>query len=210
MPSIILDEILQHFICPCSRVNYIIIFSFRSVYQILTQLESDTNWTNQIEEMPSEKSKKIKKMKDEFLELDFDGDGSISINELERVVHSLRIKLKLKESDIREFLQEIDRDGNGNVDLKEYFKYMKGKIGTPLHSNLLYRILFQLSLIRKDFHKFDIDGSGYITKNELLKVVNLRTNCQLSEEEIDHVFEDTDLNHDGKIDYEEFVILMTK
>ena len=160
--------------------------------------------------MPSEKSKKIKKMKEEFLELDFDGDGVISINELERVVHSLRIKLKLKESDIREFLQEIDRDGNGNVDLKEYFKYMRGNVGTPLHSNLLYRVLFQLSLIRKDFHSFDIDGSGYITKNELIEVVNLRTNCTLSEEEIDHVFEDTDLNHDGKIDYEEFVILMTK
>ena len=161
-------------------------------------------------EMPSEKSKKIKRMKEEFLELDFDGNGLISINELERVVHSLRIKLKLTECEIREFLHEIDRDGDGNIDLKEYFKYMRGNIGTPLHSNLLYRVLFQLSLIRKDFHKFDVDGSGFITKDELLEVVNLRTNCQLSEEEIDHVFEDTDLNNDGKIDYEEFVILMTK
>ena len=160
--------------------------------------------------MPSEKAKKIKRMKEEFLELDFDGNGLISINELERVVHSLRIKLKLTECEIREFLHEIDRDGDGNIDLKEYFKYMRGNIGTPLHSNLLYRVLFQLSLIRKDFHKFDVDGSGFITKDELLEVVNLRTNCQLSEEEIDHVFEDTDLNNDGKIDYEEFVILITK
>ena len=101
-------------------------------------------------------------MKEEFMELDFDGNGLISINELERVVHSLRIKLKLTECEIREFLHEIDRDGDGNIDLKEYFKYMRGNIGTPLHSNLLYRVLFQLSLIRKDFHKFDVDGSLFL------------------------------------------------
>ena len=52
-------------------------------------------------------------MKQEFLELDFDGDGSVSTKEIEKVLHSLRIKLKLNEGDIRKLLQEIDKDGNG-------------------------------------------------------------------------------------------------
>lgn len=160
--------------------------------------------------MTSEKSRKIKKMKKEFLELDFDGDGSISTKELERVLHSLRIKLKFTESDIQTLLHEIDKDGNGSVDVREYYKYMRGKIDTPLHSNNLYRALFQLSKIRKEFQEFDEDGSGFITVNELLHVVNSRTGHQFTDEEADHLFQDTDLNNDGKIDYEEFVILMTQ
>ena len=159
--------------------------------------------------MGSKKSQLIKKMKEEFLELDFDGDGSISIDEIKSVLHSLRIKLKLTEGDIQELIHEIDKDGNVYVDLKEYTKYMRRK-GTHLNSNILYRALFKLSLIRKEFDKFDIDGSGYITKDELLYVVNSRKGAKISPEEAENLFENTDLNKDGKIDYEEFVILMTQ
>ena len=144
------------------------------------------------------------------MELDFDGDGTVSTHELERVLYSLRIKLKLNEGDIKRLIKEIDKDGNGNVDLKEYRKYMNGNTATPLHLNLLYRALFQLSLIRKEFQKFDIDDSGYITKNELLQVVMSRTGAHFSDDELDDIFNESDLNSDGKIDYEEFVVLMTK
>ena len=73
-------------------------------------------------------------MKREFLELDFDGDGTISIDEIERVLHTLRIKLKINELDIQHLLHDIDKDKNGSVDLKEYYRYMKGRDGT-IHSN---------------------------------------------------------------------------
>ena len=165
--------------------------------------------------MTKNKRRTINKMKEEFLELDFDGDGSVSTHELERVLYSLRIKLKLNDGDIKRLIKEIDKDGNGDVDLKEYRKYMKGNTAslqgnTPLHMNLLYRALFQLSLIRKEFQKFDIDESGYITKDELLQVVMSRTGDHFSDDELEDIFKETDLNSDGKIDYEEFVILMTK
>ena len=161
--------------------------------------------------MSTNKSKVIKKMKQEFLQLDFDGDGSVSTKEIERVLHSLRIKLKLNEGDIQKLLQEIDKDGNGDVDVREYYKYMKGGIGAPsLRSNVLYRALFQLSKIRKEFQKFDVDNSGYMTVDELMQVVTARTEHRLSDEETEHLFQDADLNDDGKIDYEEFVVFMTK
>ena len=152
----------------------------------------------------------IEKMKKEFLELDFDGDGTISTEEIERVLHTMRIKLKINELDIKHLLQDIDKDKNGSVDLKEYYRYMKGKNGTIMKTNLLYRALFQLSLIRKEFQRFDVDGSGYITRDEVLEVLSVRTGTQISDDEATLIFQDADQNQDGKIDYEEFVILMTK
>ena len=160
--------------------------------------------------MKGKRERLIEKMKREFLELDFDGDGTISIDEIERVLHTLRIKLKINELDIQHLLNDIDKDKNGSVDLKEYYRYMKGRDGTILKTNLLYRALFQLSLIRKEFHRFDVDGSGYITRDEVLEVLSERTGAQISEEEAAYIFQDADQNQDGKIDYEEFVILMTK
>ena len=112
--------------------------------------------------------------------------------------------------DIQHLLHDIDKDKNGSVDLKEYYRYMKGRNGTIVKTNLLYRALFQLSLIRKEFHRFDVDGSGYITRDEVLEVLSERTGAQISEEEAAYIFQDADQNQDGKIDYEEFVILMTK
>ena len=79
-----------------------------------------------------------------------------------------------------------------------------------MRSNVLYRALFQLSLIRKEFQKFDVDNSGYITVDELMQVVSDRTGHRLSDQETEHLFQDADLNDDGKIDYEEFVVFMTK
>ena len=152
----------------------------------------------------------IEKMKKEFLELDFDGDGTISTEEIERVLHTMRIKLKINELDIKHLLQDIDKDKNGSVDLKEYYRYMKGRNGTIMKTNLLYRALFQLSLIRKEFQRFDVDGSGYITRDEVLEVLSDRMGAQISDDEATLIFQDADQNQDGKIDYEEFVILMTK
>ena len=118
--------------------------------------ETDSNAINNASKMTKEVKRKaknerlIEKMKKEFLELDFDGDGTISTEEIERVLHTMRIKLKINELDIKHLLQDIDKDKNGSVDLKEYYRYMKGRNGTIMKTNLLYRALFQLSLIRKE------------------------------------------------------------
>ena len=66
------------------------------------------------------------------------------------------------------------------------------------------------SKIRQEFLRFDEDGSGFITQDELLQVVQTRSKVDVSEEQIAQMLKDSDENSDGKINYEEFVILMTK
>ena len=148
----------------------------------------------------------ITKMKSEFLALDADGDGTITVKELENVLRSMRGKLKASDADIKRAIKEIDKDGDGTIDLEEYLKSRRNKT----NMDLIHRALVQRSRVRKEFERFDADGSGYITKEELLALVQARAAVTITSEQIDKMMLDSDENHDGKINYEEFVLIMTK
>ena len=150
--------------------------------------------------------KQLQKVKQEFLLLDRDGDGTISVDELGNALRSMRGKLKASEADIKRTLKEIDRDGDGTIDLKEYMSSRKNKT----NQDLVHRALIQRLKIRKEFERFDEDKSGYITKEELMQVIQARAAITVTEEQINRMMQDSDDNNDGKIDYEEFVLIMTK
>ncbi|CAI9151080.1 unnamed protein product [Rangifer tarandus platyrhynchus] len=66
------------------------------------------------------------------------------------------------------------------------------------------------SLFDKDeaFRVFDKDGSGYISAAELSHVM---TNLgeKLTDEEVDEMIREADIDGDGQVNYEEFVQMMT-
>ena len=64
--------------------------------------------------------------------------------------------------------------------------------------------------IRKEFERFDKDNSGFITKEELMEVIQARAAVTISPKQIDQMMIDSDENNDGLINYEEFIFLMTK
>ena len=149
---------------------------------------------------------KITQYRNEFLLLDTDGDGSVSTRELADVLRTMRVKFKLTEGDIRKIIKEIDVDGNGSISVDEYMNNMKDKT----NKDAIHRALIQRSSIRKEFHKYDADGSGYITKDELKQVLKKKSKIDFSEYQIQELLEDADMDDNGKIDYEEFVVMMTK
>ena len=138
--------------------------------------------------------------------LDIDGDGTITVNELETVLRSMRGKLRASESDIKRALKDLDRDGDGIIHVKEYLKSRKNKNT----SDIVHRALVHRSKIRKEFERIDEDKSGYITKDELLQVIQATSAVTVTSEQIDKTMEEFDDNKDGKINYEEFVLLMTR
>ena len=104
--------------------------------------------------MPLEKpltKGQIEAMKNEFMELDVDGDGTISIEELGKILRSQRTQLKVPESEIKRVLREIDQDGDGTINLKEYYLNRINKS----NKHLIYRALVKRSTARKQFSKFD-------------------------------------------------------
>ena len=149
---------------------------------------------------------KIAQYRNEFLLLDTDGDGTVSCAELANVLRTMRVKFKLTEGGINKMIKEIDKDGSGTITVEEYMNNMKDKT----NKDCIHRALIQRSSIRRDFHKYDADGSGFITKDELKTVLKKRSKLDFSEHQIQEMLDEADLNSDGKINYEEFVVMMTK
>ena len=61
--------------------------------------------------------KQIKKLEEEFLELDEDGDGTITVEEIGKILRSMKKALKVNESEIKRVLADIDKDGDGAVNI---------------------------------------------------------------------------------------------
>ena len=148
----------------------------------------------------------IESMKEEFLKLDIDGDGTITVAELEGVLRCMRSKLQASEAEIQHAIKDIDRDGDGIIELREYLKSRKDKTS----QDLIHRALVQRSKIRKSFQRFDEDNSGYITKDEFMSVISDRAGIRVTADQVDVMLHDCDQDNDGKVNYEEFVYLMTK
>ena len=143
---------------------------------------------------------------DEFMGLDKDSNGVVSVDELEGVLRSMRIKLMLSETAIKQTIRKIDINGDGVIDMAELIGVLE-KYDTE---GTVYKALKKRSELRKEFRKYDADNSGYISKDELLEVINERTGAKVTEMQLELVMKDSDDNDDGRINYDEFCTMMTK
>ena len=144
-------------------------------------------------------------LKDEFLKLDQDGDGNISTDELEIVLRSMKRKLQATDDEILAAIKDIDINKDGYINLAEYYANQAHKT----NRDLVHCALIQRSRIRKEFQRFDADNSGYISREELREVIVSR-GVKLTANQLNSLVHDLDKNEDGKIDYEEFALLMSK
>ncbi|CAF3000100.1 unnamed protein product [Rotaria sp. Silwood2] len=137
-------------------------------------------------------NRQMKELHDAFDLFDRDRSGTISLSELKQVL----IALNFNPTDtlVRKVMKEMDIDGNGSVEFDEFVKIMKN----------VYERKFTEDEMRRAFKCFDIDNSGYITADELHEVLR-RLNRDVSERRISEVLKSVDMDHDGKISYEEFV-----
>lgn len=147
--------------------------------------------------------KEIAKIKRQFLTLDEDGSGEISTYELTNILKDP--KLKMSENDIAELMKGFDIDGSGTIDIREFMIFMSNK----KNRDLIHRAIVLRTQIRKVFNQLDSDGNGYITKKEFKSMMR-KQRCKFTETQIEAMLKEADKNGDGKIDYDEFVVSMTR
>ncbi|KAK9680500.1 EF-hand domain pair [Popillia japonica] len=130
----------------------------------------------------------MKEFREAFRLFDKDGDGSITKEELGRVL---------------QMLQEVDVDGDGNVSFEEFvdIAWSAGAGTDPDH--VLSREEEEKEL-RDAFRVFDKHNRGYITASDLRAVLQCLGE-DLSEEEIEDMIKEVDVDGDGRIDFYEFV-----
>ncbi|KAK8783815.1 hypothetical protein V5799_009823 [Amblyomma americanum] len=138
----------------------------------------------------------VAEYREAFALFDKDGDGTISIKELGTVMRALG--QNPTEAELKELIAEVDVDGNGTVDFPEFLVLMSKKA----------RSADTEEEIREAFKVFDRDGNGFITAAELRHVMTTLGE-KLTNEEVDAMIREADVDGDGQINYDEFVALIT-
>ena len=138
---------------------------------------------------------KITEYRAAFELFDKDRDGSISTRDLGFVMRNLgQIP---SEEELKEMIKEVDMDGSGTIDFKEFLCLMVKKMrGSDTEEELL-----------EAFKVFDRDGNGFITTHELRNIMN-NLGEGLEPEEIEEMIKEADTDGNGQIDYDEFVKMM--
>ncbi|PON93955.1 GPCR kinase [Trema orientale] len=134
-------------------------------------------------------------LKQMFNNMDTDGSGTITLEELKTGLS--RLGSRLSESEIQQLMDAADVDRNGTIDYIEF-------ITATMHRHRLERD----ENLYKAFRFFDQDDSGYITREELRQAMT--QHGMGDEATIDEILDDVDTDKDGKINYEEFVAMMRK
>ncbi|KAL6547069.1 hypothetical protein OROMI_022790 [Orobanche minor] len=132
-------------------------------------------------------------LKQMFNNVDTDGSGAITYEELRTGL--TKLGSKLSEEEIQLLVEAVDIDKNGTIDYNEF-------ITATMHP---HRVDDEEKLY-KAFCHFNKDKCGYITRDEITQAM---AQYGIDDETIiDEVLDDVDTNNDGKINYDEFVAMM--
>jgi calmodulin len=148
-----------------------------------------------INSLPEEK---IAECREIFNLFDKDKDGSITTKELGEVMKALGANPT--QSELQEMLNEVDTDGSGKIEFKEFLELFSKKLKeTETEDDL-----------KEAFKMFDKDGNGKITAMELKSALETFGET-ITDEEAIKLINDADIDGDGSINYHEFVgIMMSK
>ncbi|KAL4572777.1 hypothetical protein LXL04_019562 [Taraxacum kok-saghyz] len=133
-------------------------------------------------------------LREMFKAMDTDNSGAITFDELKAGLR--KFGSTLKDTEIRDLMDAADVDNSGTIDYGEF-------VAATIHLNKLER---EEHLVAA-FQYFDKDGSGYITFDELQQAC---ADHNMTDFLVEDIIREVDQDNDGRIDYGEFVAMMTK
>jgi len=145
-----------------------------------------------------------------FKVADANGDGVLELDELTTLLKLCGFDLSAKE--IEDFVNAADTNHDGVIEYDEFVpvatKMLKSKKGSKMHPSSFSPDNLE-DYLGKMFGIADENGDGTLAPDELTRMLRL---CQLdlSAKEIEDFVNAADTNHDGVVDYEEFLPVATK
>ncbi|CAJ1393836.1 unnamed protein product [Effrenium voratum] len=139
---------------------------------------------------------KIETLRKQFIALDENGDGRLSIKEISDGLKATG----MKDADLKQILAGVDFDGSGSIEYKEF-----------LAATLDKRHYLQEDALWSAFCVFDKNGDGKICMEELRSVLEDDSVGQLMQgQSVEEIMKEIDEDGSGEIEFEEFVQMMRK
>ncbi|XP_070684230.1 calcium-binding protein 4 [Pempheris klunzingeri] len=147
--------------------------------------------------MPEE----LDELQEAFKEFDYDADGFIHYKDIADCMRTMGYMPT--EMELIEIIQQIKMKWGGHVDFEDFCELM----GPRMLAETAHMV--GLKELRCAFKQFDCDGDGKITLDELKEGMKTLLGEKLKKGELEEILTDIDLNKDGNIDFDEFVMMLS-
>ncbi|XP_029994456.1 calcium-binding protein 4 isoform X2 [Sphaeramia orbicularis] len=147
--------------------------------------------------MPEE----LDELQEAFKEFDYDADGFIHYKDIADCMRTMGYMPT--EMELIEIIQQIKMKWGGHVDFDDFCELM----GPRMLAETAHMV--GLKELRCAFKQFDCDGDGKITLDELKEGMKTLLGEKLKKGELEEILGDIDLNKDGTIDFDEFVMMLS-
>ena len=137
---------------------------------------------------------KIAEYKEAFDMFDKDKSGTISVTEIVKIMKNFGYPIKKEEA--KKMVEEIDVSGDGELDFDEFVTIMEKQKNYVDES--------EEEVVLRAFKSFDKDHDGKITNYEFRYILT-QMGSKFSQEELDLLFKECNLDINGVLDYQDFI-----
>ncbi|KAM8842464.1 LOW QUALITY PROTEIN: calcium-binding protein 4 [Synchiropus picturatus] len=143
----------------------------------------------------------LDELQEAFKEFDYDADGFIHYKDIADCMRTMGYMPT--EMELIEIIQQIKMKWGGHVDFDDFCQLM----GPRMLAETAHMV--GLKELRCAFQQFDCNGDGKITMEELKEGMRGLLGEKLKKGELEEILGDIDLNKDGNIDFDEFMMMLS-
>ncbi|KAM9819536.1 calcium-binding protein 4 isoform 1-T1 [Syngnathus typhle] len=143
----------------------------------------------------------LDELREAFKEFDYDADGFIHYKDIADCMRTMGYMPT--EMELIEIIQQIKMRWGGHVDFDDFCELM----GPRMLAETAHMV--GLKELRCAFKQFDCNGDGKITLEELKDGMKTLLGEKLKKGELEEILGDIDLNKDGNIDFDEFMMMLS-
>ncbi|XP_068569999.1 calcium-binding protein 5-like [Cebidichthys violaceus] len=143
----------------------------------------------------------LDELQEAFKEFDYDQDGYLNYKDVAECMRTMGYMPT--EMELLEIVQQIKMRMGGLMDFEDFTELMGPRMmGETAH-------MLGLKELQSAFVQFDVDRDGKITQEEMKEAVKSMLGEKLKKGELEEIIKELDINADGSIDFEEFVMMLS-
>ncbi|XP_056156155.1 calcium-binding protein 2 [Lampris incognitus] len=143
----------------------------------------------------------LDELSEAFKEFDYDQDGYLNYKDVAECMRTMGYMPT--EMELLEIVQQIKMRMGGLMDFEDFIELMGPRMMGETADML------GLKELKSAFVQFDLDGDGIINQEEMKEAVKTLLGEKLKKGELEEILKELDINADGNIDFEEFVMMLS-